>query len=89
MGLLLSRSHSHGENNSPQSAFYTDRSRTSSDGDLSTTETATEVCSTTTLFRTQDPENHTYTLFSDTYPFIPNRGRTLFFQSEKDDSVFS
>ena len=25
MGLLLSRSHLHGENNSPQSAFYTDR----------------------------------------------------------------
>ena len=25
MGLLLSRTHLHGENNSPQSAFYTDR----------------------------------------------------------------
>ena len=25
MGLLLSRSHLHGENNSPQFAFYTDR----------------------------------------------------------------
>ena len=25
MGLLLSSSHLHGENNSPQSAFYTDR----------------------------------------------------------------
>ena len=25
MGLLLSRSHLHGEDNSPQSAFYTDR----------------------------------------------------------------
>ena len=25
MGLLLSRTHLHGENNSPQPAFYTDR----------------------------------------------------------------
>ena len=29
MGLLLSRSHLHCVNNSPQSAFYTDRLRTS------------------------------------------------------------
>ena len=30
-----------------------------------------------TLFKTQHPENHT--LFSGTYPYRPNKGRTIFF----------